>query len=164
MELLFLFVLRRDVGVARRGGLQVGGDVSVDFAEGPANSAAKQIDEKRILPIFRAVADGSVKDAAFTVHTRTGSGVRAALVAFVFEFAGVDGQNDVEVGHKVFHRIPLFVEFDGRGYAFEARKFRIVDDQAGGLQARVVTVNDEFAAEHAEIRIGFFTVGDVARG
>src|SRR6266481_8917933 len=105
------------------------------------------IQKKWILPIFRAIADRGEKNAAFVLHAGPSAGIGVTLVTSAFEFAGVDGENDVQIGRKVFQRVPLFVEFDGRSDAFQAGKFRIVDDEVGGLQARVAAVSDELAAD-----------------
>src|SRR5215467_1944959 len=46
--------------------------------------------------------------------------------------------------------------------SFEAGKSRIVDDEVGGLQPWVHSVRNEFSAEHAQVRIGFVSMGNVA--
>ena len=48
--------------------------------------------------------------------------------------------------------------------AFETWELRVVNDDVGGLQPRSAAVNDEFAAEHAEVEIGIVTVSGVAIG
>src|ERR1700675_2675800 len=86
---LFLWVLRWDVRVAGSGGFEVGGDVGVDVAHGPASAAGEKIQEKFILPVFWAIADVGVENAALAVQARPGAGIGAALIALAFEFAGV---------------------------------------------------------------------------
>lgn len=41
-------------------------------------------------------------------------------------------------------------------------KRRMMDDDVRGLQTRIAAVSDEFAAEHAEVRVGLGAVSDVA--
>ena len=138
--------------------------VGFGFAERPADTAGEEIEKESVLPIFRAIAHGNKKDAAFAVHTRPCDGIRTSLVALVLEHAGVDGGDDVHIGGEILERIPFFGKRDRRLNAFEAGEGRIVDDDVGGLQARVAAVNDEFAAEHAEVGIGLRAVSDVAIG
>src|SRR5437660_9247943 len=87
-----------------------------------------------------------------------------ALIALTFQFAGIDSENDVKIGPEIFQRIPFFVELNRRRDAFETRKFRVIDDKTCGLQSRIAAVNDELAADHAQIRIGFVAISDVTRG
>src|SRR5258708_33261007 len=94
------------------------------------------IQKKWILPVFRAVTYCRAINAAFAVHARPCAGIGMALIARALELAGVDSENHVKIRRKIFQRVPLFVEFDGRSDAFESRKFRIVDDEIGRASCR----------------------------
>src|SRR5882724_11583576 len=120
------------------------------------------IQKKWILPVLRTIAHRGEKNAAFVLHAGPSAWIGMTFVASASEFAGVDGQYDVKVRRKIFKGIPLLVEFDRGSDAFEAGEFRIVDDEVGGLQARVAAVSDELTADHAQIRIGLYAVSDIA--
>ena len=139
-------------------------EIGFGFAEGPADAAGEKIAEEIVLPIFRAIAHGDEEDAALAIHAGPNDRIGTALVALVFEHAGVDRADDVDVGGEILERIPFFVEGDRGMHAFQTGEGWIVDDDVGGLQARVAAVNDEFAAEHPQIRIGLRTVCDVTIG
>ena len=70
----------------------------------------------------------------------------------------------MQIGGKILQRIPFFGQVDGRGYAFEAGEFRVLDDEVGGLQPGSAAVGDELAAQHSQIRIGLLAVGNVTIG
>ena len=76
----------------------------------------------------------------------------------------IQRQYHVHIRRKILQRIPLIVELDGRGHAFEPGEFRIVHDEVGVLQARRAAVNDELAAKHFQIGILLVAMGDVAVG
>jgi len=154
----------RNVSVAGRGDEQILGKVGFGFTQRPADTAGEEIEEESVLPIFRAIAHGDEEDAAFAVHASPGDGIRTALVALVLEHAGVHRSDHMHISGEILERIPFLGKGDGRLNAFEAGEGWIVDDDVGGLQTRVAAVNDEFAAEHAEIGIGLRAVGDVAVG
>src|SRR5437764_15053089 len=77
---LFGRLLGRDFSVTRCGLFQVGFHVRVDVANRPADPSAEQFQEKLILPIVRAVADGGVEDASLAIHARPSGRIRRALV------------------------------------------------------------------------------------
>ena len=54
------------------------------------------------------------------MHPRPGCGIGSALVGLALHAMGVYRENHVEVWSKIFQRIPLIGEADGRGHAFEA--------------------------------------------
>src|SRR5579864_1040963 len=66
--LLLRRIRRRNLGVAGRGGFEIGRGRSFGVADGPANSACENIEGERVLPVFGAIADGRVKRSAATIH------------------------------------------------------------------------------------------------
>src|SRR5207244_11463111 len=110
-----------------------------------------QIQKKLILPILRPVAHRGIEHAAFSMHPRPRRRVGRALVALALHAMGVKRKNYMKIGCEIFQRVPLFVEADWRGHAFEPWKFRVVDDQVGVLQPRLPPVNNELGADHCQV-------------
>src|SRR5262249_19846394 len=130
----------------------------VGFANRPSNTPAEKIQKNRTGPILRSVTDCGVEHVALSFHPRPRHRIRRPLVGLSAHAFRIERENYVQIGSEIFQRIPLLVKAEGRGYAFEAWKFRVIDDDVCILQAWRAAVGDEFSAEHAKIRIGFFSV------
>src|SRR5205085_11423497 len=66
--LLFCWFPGRNFRVARRGFFQVGFGAGICVVNRPADSSGEQVQEKLVLPLFRAVAEGGVKDTSLAMH------------------------------------------------------------------------------------------------
>src|SRR5271155_1168668 len=97
----------RGFRVAGGGVLEIGMDRGFCVADGPADSSSQQIQMERILPVFRAVADGSVENSSFAIHPGPDHGIRSTVVCVAVHRGSVQRADDMKVWREVFHRIPL---------------------------------------------------------
>src|SRR5882762_4530008 len=152
----------RDFGIARGGLHQIVIERSCGSADRPANSAAEKVQEKRTQPVLRTVANRGIKDPASAVHSRPGHRVRRALERLSRHLFGIECQDNVKVRLEILQRIPLVVEVDRRRYSLKPGESRVIDNEVRRLQARRAAMSYELTAQHAQIRVGLFSVGDVA--
>src|SRR5450432_256214 len=101
---------RRDLRVTRSNCREIFTQLCACLPDGPADSSVEKIQEKRIPPIFWPITHGHIKYPAFTVLPRPGDRVRLPLVTLAFHTLGVERQKHVDIGSKIFQRIPFLVK------------------------------------------------------
>src|SRR5262249_2327275 len=83
--------------------------------------------------------------------------------AVSFHSIRVERRDHVDIRLEILHRVPFLVELDRRGRTLQSRKLWIVQYELRRLQPRRASMNDEFTAQHSKVRIGLFSVSDIAR-
>src|ERR1700730_339982 len=86
---------------------------SVHLTDSPANSTAEKIQEKRIRPVFRAVAQRGIEHSSFAISSCPGYWIGSTLIALAFHSLCFKRENHMEIGRKILERVPLFGEADG---------------------------------------------------
>ena len=116
-----------------------------------------------VLPVFGTVTDRGVENPALAVHAGPNHRIGRPLVGVAVHRGGIQRADDVQIRREVLQRIPFFFQAHGLLTPSKPRKFWIVDDHVCRLQARILVlpVEDEFAAQHADVRIRLVAMRDV---